>query len=285
MDLPKTISILNFKGGVGKTILTYNLAFALEYILNSKMKIKSKILIVDNDPQASLTTLFYQPEDEFEINDTIAAIYDAKPAFKKNIIKKTENPNIDLLPNIFFTAANEKHLISNIEGHFRLKTFIKNVCKDYSIVLIDCAPSFSVFTSNALIASKHVVIPTILTRLSSDGILSILEHIRTTQENINPNLNLLGILINAVDNRLKNHVVFKEVLYRQFSDIILFSEIHNAAVIQNAERKKQSVIGTDKTTRAYKEFIQLGKEILHKIGYEVEFKKEDSYKLKIEEKD
>jgi len=281
MKKPVIISVINHKGGTGKTTMSYNLAEACDYVLNQKERQNIKILLIDNDPQASLTSFFYDTEEELDDKDTILSIYQDLPIYSKDIILATKNPNIDVVTNMFLCTTKEKSLSTLIDGNFRIKKFINNHCDNYDIVIIDNSPYFSSFTTNALFASDYVIIPTNLTRLSVIGIAEILKNIASVQDNINPKLKLLGILVNMLDERYKSHHVHREMLYKQFGDLVFITEIHVSASIQNAERKKLTIVEYNKNTRTYKEYLQLAREISNKIGLPIDFNVEEAYQNKM----
>lgn len=281
MKKPVIISVINHKGGTGKTTMSYNLAEACDYVLNQKERLKKKILLIDNDPQASLTSFFYDTEEELDDKDTIVSIYQDTPNYTKDIILATKNPNIDIVTNMFLCTSKEKSLSTIIDGSFRMKKFINSYCMDYDIIIIDNSPYFSSFTTNALFCSDYVIIPTNLTRLSVIGIAEILKNIASVQDNINPTLKLLGILVNMLDERYKSHNIHREMLYKQFGELVFITEIHVSASIQNAERKKLTIVEYNKNTRTYKEYLQLAREISSKIGLEIDFNTEEAYRNKL----
>jgi chromosome partitioning protein len=281
MKKPVIISVINHKGGTGKTTMSYNLAEACDYVLNQKERLGKKILLIDNDPQASLTSFFYDTEEELDDKDTIVSIYQDNPNYTKDIILATKNPNIDVVTNMFLCTSREKSLSTMIDGNFRIKKFVNSLCMGYDIIIIDNSPYFSSFTTNALFASDYVIIPSNLTRLSVIGIAEILKNIASVQDNINPTLKLLGILINMLDERYKSHHVHREMLYKQFGELVFITEIHVSASIQNAERKKLTIVEYNKNTRTYKEYLQLAREISNKIGLEVDFNRDEAYRNKL----
>lgn len=280
MKKPAVISVINHKGGTGKTTTTFNLAEAMSFIMNKKEKSPAKILLIDNDPQASLTNFFYDSDTDLEEDDTIIRIYKNIPDYNEEIILQTDNPDIHLVANMFFCTNYEYTLLNEI-GIFRIKNFILKCASDYDIIMIDNAPKFDIFTRNALASSDHVLIPTELTRLSILGIKDIIGVLEALKVELNPLINVLGILINKLDERAKTHHVIKELLYKELGKNILTTEIHQAASLQNAERKKMSIVEYDKNTRAHKEFSQLARELLNKMDFDVDFNKEEAVSAKI----
>lgn len=280
MKKPVIISIINHKGGVGKTTTLLNIASAMSF-LSQKKELKSnglKVLLIDNDPQGSLSSFFYNIDDQLEDQDTILSIYNDKPNYSDRIILETKIDNIDIVCNMFLTNAKESSLINSINGMYRIKNFIQNCCQQYDYVLIDNSPSFNVFTKNALIATDYCIIPSELTRLSTNGINEIIETIISVKE-INQTIELLGILINKFEIRNNTHKIYRDKMFKQFGDSILDTEIHSAVVFQHAERMKKTVVQTDKSSRAYKEYVQLATEIMFKTGFKINYNPVKKYEF------
>lgn len=281
MKKPVIISIINHKGGVGKTTTLLNIASAMSFISQKKevkTNTKFKTLLIDNDPQGSLSSFFYNIDDQLEDKDTILAIYDEKPNYTKDIILETKIENVDIVCNMFLTNAKESSLINSINGMYRIKNFINNCCLDYDYILIDNSPSFNVFTKNALISTHFCILPTELTRLSTNGIHEIIETIISVKE-VNQDIKLLGILINKYEIRNNTHKIYRDKMYKQFGDSILDTEIHSAVVFQHAERMKKTVVQTDKSSRAYKEYVQLATEIMFKTGFNISYNPNKKYEI------
>lgn len=269
----KTLATVNYKGGTGKTTITYHLAHAIDYLMNEKEKKPLKILLIDNDPQASLTKLFYNPEEDFEAENTIMSIYSEKPVYSDKIIYETRSPNIDLVPNLYLTVRKNDILSSSMDGLFRLKNFIGMLDSKYGLIIIDNNPTATNFTKNCFMISDYVIIPSEPTKMSSEGIKEILEDLDIVRNNINGKLKLLGIIINRIDTRYSNHKIFREALIRTFGNYILDSEIKQRAALQNAERYRKPI--TDyKNENSYREFISLAREVLNKMGFPVKFDSE-----------
>jgi len=249
--------------------------------LSQKKELKSnglKVLLIDNDPQGSLSSFFYNIDDQLEDQDTILSIYNDKPNYSDRIILETKIDNIDIVCNMFLTNAKESSLINSINGMYRIKNFIQNCCQQYDYVLIDNSPSFNVFTKNALIATDYCIIPSELTRLSTNGINEIIETIISVKE-INQTIELLGILINKFEIRNNTHKIYRDKMFKQFGDSILDTEIHSAVVFQHAERMKKTVVQTDKSSRAYKEYVQLATEIMFKTGFKINYNPVKKYEF------
>jgi len=263
--MTKVLSIINQKGGLGKTTVTLNLADTFTTILNKKKEDRVKVLLIDNDPQGSLSSVFYDVENQLEEDQTLIRIYDIKPEFSSNCILKTKNENLFIVPNFFFTNKFEMSLLQSINGRMRLKKFIESICGDFEYVFIDNSPSLGVFTANALIASDFLIIPTELSNYSIKGLRDVIDTFVEAKE-ANSNLELAGILINKFEKMSKDSSFLKDKLYKTYGENVFTTLIHKAEDLKKAENRNRSIGEYKKNSRAYREFRLLALEILSKIN-------------------
>lgn len=195
----KIIAIANQKGGVGKTTTTASLGSALA-------KIGYKILLVDCDPQGSLTTSFGYSVD----TDTITLTNVMRQAIMgENIsgdfIIHHKPEGIDLIAADISLAAIESTLVNvSVDREYILKDILETVSDQYDYILIDCMPSLGMLTINALVAATSVLIPLQAAFLSAKGLEQLLTTIGRVRKRLNPNLQIDGILMTMVDNRTNN---------------------------------------------------------------------------------
>lgn len=193
---PTVIALVNQKGGVGKSVTTVNLGVGLA-------QQGKKVLVVDNDPQSSLTiSLGYQQPDTLPItlSDLMGKVLTDVPiAPKEGILHHPEG--VDLLPASIALAGMEVSLVNVMSRETILKQVLSAYKQDYSHILIDCPPTLGMLTINALAAADRTLIPVQTQFLSAKGLEMLLQTIARVRKQINPQLKIDGILLTMVDNR------------------------------------------------------------------------------------
>ena len=247
--MAKVISIVNQKGGVGKTTTTVNLGAALA--LENK-----KILIVDFDQQANATITLGVKRENVE-RDIVNYLLDE---CLNDVIIKTEDSNLDLIPASLKIATFEQ-MIQNIENKEMLLNIKLQEIKDrYDYILIDCPPALGVIIDNALYASDSVIIPVECSFYAYDALTQMVNKIDEIQK-VKP-LEIEGILLTKLDNRntIGYNIVEKvkfEFPFKTFNTVISVS-----SHIQEAPMFGKSVIQFSYNSRGSKEYRDLAKEIL-----------------------
>lgn len=192
----KIIALANQKGGVGKSTTTINLGAGLA-------KSGKKVLLIDADPQGNLTTMLgiHQPD---ELSATLAANLEKiildKPLDREEGILHCEE-GVDLLPSNIELSATEVNLVNTMSRETVLKTYLKEIRSSYDYILIDCMPSLGMLTLNALTAADSVIIPVQSHYLSAKGLEHLLKTIRKVQRQLNPKLQIEGILLTMTQSR------------------------------------------------------------------------------------
>lgn len=195
----KVIALTNQKGGVAKTTTTLNLGAGLA-------KIGNKVLLIDADPQGSLTvSLGLRNPDE--LNTTLASVLD--DVMEDRLTDKTKGilhhkEGMDLIPSNIELSGMETKLFNVISREFVLKNYIDTVREHYDYILIDCMPSLGMMTINALVAADSVIIPSQPNFLSTKGLDLLLHSIGKIKRTVNKELKLDGIVLTMVDNRTNN---------------------------------------------------------------------------------
>jgi len=207
----RVISVVNQKGGVGKTTTTINLGAALA-------ELGRRVLLVDFDSQSSMTIgLGIKPyENEqynsiwYLLNDPSADIHDA--------ILKSNVPGMDFIRGHEDMAAAEAKFVSEIAKEHKLRKLLAPIINEYDVILIDCSPSLGTLTVNALTASAGVIIPMECEYFAIHGLALVKSTIQTIKDNTNPHLHIDGILATRFDRKTAHSREVLELIATQFPD-------------------------------------------------------------------
>jgi len=193
------IALSNQKGGVTKTTTCGNLGIGLA--MEGK-----KVLVVDLDPQASLTISLGYPQPDtlpVTITDLMKKVILDKPISRGEAILH-QKEGVDLLPASIELAGLEASMVNVMSRETILRQALNEIGKPYDFILLDCMPSLGMLTINALAAADSVLIPVQAQYLSAKGLEQLLQTIAKVRRQINPNLRIEGILLTMVDSRTNN---------------------------------------------------------------------------------
>ena len=187
--MAKIIAIANQKGGVGKTTTSVNLTAILA-------DMGQRVLAVDLDPQGNTTSGLGMTVEDKSVYEAVMGRIGLKEA-----VQHTDIPGLDLVGADIRLAGAELELVSVDKREFRLKTALAAVQKDYDFILIDCPPSLSLLTLNALTAADRVLVPIQCEYYALEGVSSLMNTISRVKKTFNPRIDLEGVVLTMLDGR------------------------------------------------------------------------------------
>lgn len=258
MNHCKTIALVNQKGGVGKTTSTINLGVGLASQGN-------KVLLVDGDPQHSLTIgLGVTDPDNLEhtLNTAMLAEIEGEPSqWETGIIHHREG--VDLLPANDELAGIELRLFSAMSREQVLKSVLSHIKDRYDYILIDGMPSLGIVTVNVLVAADSVIIPSEPDFLSTKGMNLLLKTIGRVRRQINPRLKINGIVVTKVDSRTNNakNIIAALRTTLDGSIRVFDTEIPRSVRAAEASGEGKSIFAFDTKSRVAQAYTSLTKEV------------------------
>ncbi|MDX6422948.1 MAG: chromosome partitioning protein [Gaiellaceae bacterium] len=246
----KVIALANQKGGVAKTTTTLNLAVALK-------EKGMKVLCVDLDPQGNLTMSQGLNPDEID-----RSMYDVL-VHKLPIEQVIQEREIDLAVSSIDLAGAELALSSMIGRERALEKALVSVRERYDYILFDTPPSLGLLTINAFTASDGVIVPVQTEYLALRGLVQLENTLAMVRENLNPNVQIMGILPTMFDKRLLNSREAVDILVENFGELVYQTRIRKLVRYAEAPVKGQSVLAYDPTGEAAKMYRDLAKEVLN----------------------
>ena len=187
--MAKIIAIANQKGGVGKTTTSVNLTAILA-------DMGQRVLAVDLDPQGNTTSGLGMTVEDKSVYEAVMGRIGLKEA-----VQHTDVPRLDLVGADIRLAGAELELVSVDKREFRLKTALAAVQKDYDFIFIDCPPSLSLLTLNALTAADRVLVPIQCEYYALEGVSSLMNTISRVKKTFNPRIDLEGVVLTMLDGR------------------------------------------------------------------------------------
>jgi len=256
----KVIAVCNQKGGTSKTTSCVNLGIGLA--MEGK-----KVLLVDSDPQGSLSISLGYPEPD-EMENTLATVMmsivnDEELCLEDVLIHHEEG--VDILPANIELSAIEVSLVNVMSRELILKQLIERIRGDYDYIIIDCMPSLGMMTINALACADAVLIPVQAAYLPVKGLVQLIKTIGRVKRQLNPKLKIEGILLTMVDNRTNYAKDICAMVYEVYASSIKVFKTEIPMSVRAAEISAEgsSIYKYDPKGKAAYAYRELTKEVLN----------------------
>jgi chromosome partitioning protein len=250
-ELPRIIAVANQKGGVGKTTTSVNLGAALA-------ELGYRVLVVDLDPQGNASTGL-----GINARNLTASIYDVimNDAPIEDCVEPTSLKNLFLAPATIDLAGAEIELVPAFSRELKLRRALESVRDDYDYMIIDCPPSLGLLTVNGLAAADDVIVPIQCEYYALEGLSQLVRNVTLVQTNLNPKLDVRGIVLTMYDARTKLADQVEQEVRNHFGRRVYQTVVPRTVRLSEAPSFGQPIILFDPTSRGAVAYRELAKEV------------------------
>ena len=253
--MTKILSLVNQKGGVGKTTSSVNIAVSMAAA-------EIRTLLIDFDPQANATTGVSNliKKNNHTIYDVLMRGTDINKA-----LISTKFDHLDVIISENDLVGAEIELVNVMAREYQLKSLIKKLKRKYEYIIVDCPPSLGLLTINALAASNAVLIPIQCEYYALEGLGQLLNTIRLVQKHINPKLSIAGVLLTMYDSRLNLSKEVADEVREYFEEKLFNTVIHRNVRLGEAPSFGKPALLYDANSTGAQNYLSLVEELLNRV--------------------
>lgn len=243
------ISLLNHKGGVGKTTSTINIGAGL-------VELDKRVLLMDLDPQANLSL-------SLGIGRQASTLYEALRG-EADLAPVNVRPGLDIIPSTLDLSGAEMELINEAGREYILRELFEGVRDAYDFIIIDCPPSLGLLTLNALTSSEYVLIPLQAEFLALQGLAKIKQVIQKVKLRLNKQLDILGVLPTMYDGRKVLNRDVAETIQKYFGRLVFKTYIRDNVALAEAPAHRKDIFSYNGSSPGAVDYLNICKEILER---------------------
>lgn len=241
------ISLLNHKGGVGKTTSAINIGAGL-------VELGKRVLLIDLDPQANLTLSLGVPRQKYTIYEALRGEAELHPF--------TVKPNMDVVISTLDLSGAEMELVNEAGREFIMRELFVAVADRYDYIIIDCPPSLGLLTLNALTSSRYVMIPLQTEFLALQGLAKIKQVIDKVRMRLNRNLEIGGVIPTMYNHKLVLNRDVVDTIHKYFGEKVFKTYIRDNVALAEAPAQRKDIFAYQPKSNGATDYLELCKEII-----------------------